>query len=79
MLDFIPDGSAPWALAAGMIGVHSWFVTRPIHRQRKDAIALWRECEAEKKVLRDEHTEMRAELLKLSARVASIENGEDKH
>ena len=65
----------PWALAAGFVAVHSFFLTRPV-------IRLWRRCEADKVDLRAEHTELReengklrAEVSALAIRVSQIENG----
>ena len=56
-------------MAAALVAVHSWFLTRPV-------VKLWRECERDKRELRREHTEMRAEILTLSLRLERVENGE---
>ena len=69
MTELLNSEGAPWALAAGIVAVHTWFLTRPV-------IRLWRECERDKKELREEHTEMRAEMLKLGDRLTTVENGE---
>ena len=63
--------AGPWALAAALVTVHSWFLTRPV-------IRLWRDCEADKRVLRAEHAELRTEILTLSTRLDTIENGGKK-
>ena len=55
------DGTVQWALAAGLIGIHSWFITWPV-------IKLWRTCEADKAALRKEHAE-------IIQRVTRLENG----
>ena len=69
METFLDSTSAPWVLAAGMVSVHAWFLTRPV-------IRLWRECEQDKKVLREEHAEMRAAILAMGDRLSSVENGD---
>ena len=74
MPEWIAEGQ-PWALAASLVAVHSWFLTRPVIRQ-------WRDCEADKRLLREEHREMRAEMVdmagqivRLKDRIHAIENG----
>ena len=66
------QGTAPWALAAGFVTVHSLFLTRPV-------VKLWRDCEKDKKSLRDEHAEMRAQIVTMAERIARIENGGKTH
>ena len=67
-MEAVLSNGGPWALAAGLVSIHAWFLTRPV-------VKLWRECEADKRVLRDEHAELRAELVALGDKVNQLENG----
>ena len=72
MDELIPQGALPWALAAGMVSVHAWYITRPV-------IKLWRRCEDDKQSLRAEHRKDKAEMQdridKLESRLYAVENG----
>ena len=72
MIETVLNSTAtPWFLAAGFVTVHSWYLTRPV-------VKLWKQCEKDKKILRDEHAEMRAQMFEMAQRITIIENGGTK-
>ena len=68
MPEWLDLPAGPWVLAAALVSIHSWFLTRPVIKQ-------WRDCEAEKRLLREEHREMRAEMVKMWEKLTHLENG----